>query len=306
MIPAYTLSMQNMEKIAFIGVAVGLGAQKIETELGPELVKSSEYIHELIYSEHLGYWKSMLYPDVSEKTDLSYKQRLEIISKLVLDLAQETAQAIEENNFPIVIGGDHSIAVGTWSGIVGALKAKKAFGLIWFDAHMDAHTPKTSPSMTLHGMPVAVLLGKGEMTLVNTYEPGQKIDPRHLVLMGTRSFEEGEAQLLKHLGVKIFSSQEIIERGFEIVCQEALEIVNRGTKGFGLSIDLDGFDPKYAPGTGSHAPHGLDPELILGGLATLMNHPNCKAFEVAEFNPVLDKNHKTLNLIENIIRQKIK
>lgn len=296
-----------MQKIAFIGVALGLGAQKIETELGPELVKSSEYIHELICSDHLSYWQSMIYPEVSEdKTDLNYEQRLEIIAKTAFDLAQETAQAIEEDCFPIVVGGDHSIAIGTWSGIVGVLKAKRAFGLIWFDAHMDAHTPKTTPSMAIHGMPVAILLGKGEASLVNIYEAGQKIDPRHLVLMGTRSFEEEEAQLLKHLGVKIFSSQEIMERGFKVVCQEALEIVNKGTKGFGLSIDLDGFDPNYAPGTGSHAPHGLNPDAILEGLSTLMNNPNCKGLEIAEFNPVLDENNKTLNLIEQIIRQKVK
>lgn len=292
------------QKIAFIGVALGLGAQKRQTEQGPEAVQSSQYINKLIEETELIEWQTMLLDQAVEASP-SYAQRLQSITHMVSKLAFQTAHAIEQGVFPIVIGGDHAMAVGTWSGIIMACDAQAQFGLIWFDAHMDAHTPETSPSMAIHGMPVAVLLGQGEAALVNTYATGQKIHPQHLVLIGPRDFEIQEADLLAQLGVKVFSTHEIQERGFEKIAEEALAIVTKGTKGFGISIDLDGFDPVDAPGTGSYAPNGLTPESVLPSLAELLQDPRCKGLEIAEFNPVLDKDHKTLHLIEMLIRQKI-
>lgn len=290
--------------ITFVGVPLGIGAQKFETELGPEVVQSSPYIQELL-DKGLADWQMTL-GSVTQKKNLDYTQRLEWITKVVTDLANKASQVVDKEHFPIVIGGDHSMAIGTWSGVIDAYEAPQAFGLIWFDAHMDAHTPQTTPSKAIHGMPVAVLLGQGESSLVNIQNEGQKIDPKHLVLIGQRSFETEEVQLLSKLGVKIFTTQEILDQGFEKVAKQALEIVTKGTKGFGVSLDLDGFDPEFAPGTGSHAPNGLNPEVVLPELSKWLNDPRCKAFEIAEFNPSLDENEKTLRLIETMIRQKIK
>lgn len=306
--------MDNHKKIAFIGAELGWGAQQVQTELGPEIIQSTDFINRLINSEPSIHWQATIYPEkISSNTDpiirpgdLTYEQRLELVMQTTQRVAQEVIIAMSNHCFPIVVGGDHSMAIGTWSGVTAALEAKKSFGLIWFDAHMDSHTPKTSPSMAIHGMPVAVLLGHGDPSLVNVQEIGQKIDPKHLVLMGVRSYEDGEATFLEKLGVKIFYIKDIQERGFDTLCQEALEIVRKGTQGFGLSIDLDGFDPQYAPGVGTPAPGGLNPQDVLSGLSTLMNDTHCKALEIAEFNPSLDRQHKTLRLIEDIIRQKIK
>lgn len=296
----------NTQKIAFIGAALGVGAQKIETQLGPEIIQSSDYINHLLNSNSLIKWQRTVgSKPLEDFKELSYASKLKIVEKTAQDLAQELSKAIQHGYFPIALGGDHSMAIGTWSGIISALYAEQEFGLIWFDAHMDAHTPETSPSMAIHGMPVAVLLGEGEPSLVNLYKPGPKINPKHLVLIGTRSFEEGEAHRLKRLGVKIFSPQQVIAQGIENVIEQSLAIVTKGTKGFGLSIDLDGFDPEFAPGVGSPEIDGLNLETIVG-LSKLIENPQCKGLEIAEFNPTLDRDHKTRTLIETLIRQKIK
>lgn len=302
------------QNIAFIGVALGWGAQQVQTESGPEIIQSTHFIDKLINSNPSIHWQATIYPEkisgntepIIRPADLTYDQRLELVTHTTQRLAKEVQIAFSNECFPIIVGGDHSMAIGTWSAMTVALEAKKKFGLIWFDAHMDSHTPQTSPSMAIHGMPLAALLGHGESSLVDIQEAGQKIDPKHLVLVGIRSYEDGEADFLKKLGVHIFYMKDIEERGFDTICQEALEIVNKQTKGFGLSIDLDGFDPQYAPGVGTPAPQGLNPQDVLSGLSTLINDTHCKALEIAEFNPTLDRQRKTIHLIEDIIRLKIK
>lgn len=302
------------KNIAFIGVALGWGAQEPQTELGPERIQSTDFMNRLINSNPSIHWQATIYPEKISNTpdliirpsDLSYEQRLDLVMQTTARVAKEVIIAISNQDFPIILGGDHSMAIGTWSGVTAALGARGKFGLIWFDAHMDAHTPQTSPSMAIHGMPVAVLLGHGESSLVNTQETGQKIDPKHLVLIGARSYEEGETKLLEKLGVKVFYMQDIQQHGFDVICKEALEIVTKGTQGFGLSIDLDAFDPQYVPGVGTPAPQGFNPQDVLSGLSVLMNDIRCKALEIAEFNPSLDRHHKTIHLMEDIIRQKIK
>jgi len=304
----------NNHRIAFIGAASGWGAQDARTELGPEAVQSTNYINKLINTHPSVHWQATIYPEKISNTpdrliapsDLPYEERLELVVQTAMRVAEEVTIAIRDSGFPIVIGGDHSIAVGTWAGVIRALTAEKKFGLIWFDAHMDSHTPQTTPSMAIHGMPVAALLGHGESNLVDLEIEGQKIDPRHLVIMGIRSYEPEEEALLKSLGVKLFLNTDIQAKGFSVVCQEALDIVTQGTEGFGLSIDLDGFDPQLVPGVGSPVFGGIDPENSLAGFSSLINDGRCKALEIAEFNPALDKEHKTIRVIEALIRQKIK
>jgi arginase len=159
---------------------------------------------------------------------------------------------------------------------------------------------ETTPSKAYHGMPLAALLGFGEASLVNVLEKGPLLSPQHLCLIGVRSYEEGEENLLKRLGVRIYYMQEVQRRGFEAVFKEALQLVKKGTLGYGLSIDLDGFDPLDAPGVGTPAPQGLRAKEVIPVLKYIQEDPLLKALEVVEFNPDRDKDGKTLFLMRDL------
>lgn len=290
-----------MKNVAFIGLASGWGAQVRETEKGPNALKESEVLTSLHFPWS---WKEVLHPSKTAK-EINLPSGLETlpyIEDVCLRLAHSVDQTLQEGQFPVIIGGDHSIAIGTWTGVTHQLKAKEKFGLIWIDAHMDAHTMETTPSKAYHGMPLAALLGFGETSLVNLLgEQGSVLNPDHVCLIGVRSYEAGEEALLERLGVRIYYIAEVKERGFEAVFQEALQRVKEGTKGFGLSIDLDGFDPAEAPGVGTPEAHGLSAAEVLPALSVVRQDPLFKALEIVEYNPDRDKERKTLFLLRDLL-----
>ncbi len=215
-------------------------------------------------------------------------------------LAQFSFQFVKNDSFFVSIGGDHSSAIGVWSGAASALRPKGDLGLIWFDAHMDAHTPSTSESGYIHGMPLAVLLGHGDAQLTQISDPFPKIKPEHLVLIGIRSFESGEAKLLKALNVRVYFMEEVISRGLETVMKEALEIVSRRTVGYGFSFDLDSIDPSFVSAVGTPVPGGIDANEFFSSLSLLQEFPPL-AFEMVEYNPTLDSDFGTFHFIQKLM-----
>jgi arginase len=289
-----------MKDIAFIGFASGWGAQVRETEKGPDALQAASILSDLTAT---WIWKETLYP---EKSSQEVNLPLGFLTlPYIKDICRRIASSVEEalinKQFPVVIGGDHVVAAGTWAGVAHALHARENFGLIWIDAHMDAHTMETTPSKAYHGMPLAALLGYGEPSLVNVLEQGPILSPHHVCLIGVRSFEEGEEALLKRLGVRVYFMEEVNERGFKTIFQEALDHVKNQTKGFGLSIDLDAFDPSEAPGVGTPAPYGLKAIDVLPELQKIQNDPLLKALEIVEYNPDRDENKKTLFLLKELL-----
>jgi arginase len=232
----------------------------------------------------------------------SYNTKLNAIIEFNQQLAQWVEKMLHAQHLPIVLGGDHSIAIGTWQGVCAALPPKARLGLIWVDAHMDAHTPSTSLSQAIHGMPLATLMGYGEATLVQCYSKGTTILPEHLVLIGVRSFEPAEAALLQRLGVKVYTMADIEAQGFTSICEQALAYLTQQTTHLGISIDLDSFDPKWAPGVGSPEPNGLVPAKVMPGLSKLLAQP-LTALEIVEYNPQLDKANNTAQLVQELICQ---
>lgn len=224
--------------------------------------------------------------------DNHYQQAAAIpdIVHLSTCLSTSTEHAVSNHRFFVTIGGDHSAAIGSWS---GAAKAVPSLGLIWFDAHMDAHTPQTTPSHNIHGMPLAILLGHGESALTHIATPHPKIDPHNVVLIGVRSFESGEATLLNKLGVKIFYMDDIKQLGMKTVIEQAIQIVTEHTTQFGISIDLDGFDPIDVPGVGSPAPDGIQTNDFLRYFPLIAAHPKLIGADIVEFNPEKDHDQKT-------------
>lgn len=214
-------------------------------------------------------------------------------------LSRRTRELVSLGRLPVVLGGDHSCAIGTWKGIARALAPHGPPGLVWIDAHMDAHTPETTPSGMLHGMPLACLLGYGDPRLA--LEPCTALDPRRCCLVGVRSFEAGEAALLERLGVKVFPMYEVQRRGLTEVMAEALAIARNGAGSYGISLDLDAVDPCDAPGVGSAVAGGLRAADLRHALARLGHDPAFAALEIVEYNPYRDRNGATARLIEEIV-----
>jgi arginase len=216
------------------------------------------------------------------------------------DLAKTTRDTVAENKFPIVVGGDHSCAIGTWSGIASALK-NQTLGLIWLDAHMDAHTPEDSMSGNIHGMPVATLMGEGYPELINILGAYPKLSPQNIILIGIRSYEDAEKERLERLGVKIYYTEEVNRRGFIHVFQEAWAELGKKVDKIGLSIDLDGFDPKFAPGVGTAEPDGIDYPDCITALSNIDKSMLC-GLEITEGNDHFDPSGKTMQCIVDLIQ----
>lgn len=223
---------------------------------------------------------------------------LDTVAALGVRLAREVERVLRAGKFPLVVGGDHSCAIGTWNGVRRALAARGPLGLVWIDAHMDSHTFATTPSGQIHGMPLAALLGEGDAALTG---PAPTLYPQHVCLIGVRSFEAGEAALLHRLGVRVFAMAEVRRRGLAAVFDEALAIVRHGTAGFGVSIDLDALDPAEAPGTGLPVPGGLGRVELATALTRLRDDPAFVALEIVEYDPHRDRDHRTADVVGALV-----
>lgn len=199
----------------------------------------------------------------------------------------------------LVVGGDHSCALGTWSGVLQALPASSELGLIWLDAHMDAHTFLTTPSGNIHGMPVAALLGKADALLAAMYPASRFIKAENLILIGVRSYEPEEYALLKQANVKIVFAAQIED--FERTLQTAIEQLSRTCELIGISLDMDLIDPEDAPGVETPTPDGIKADVVLAALASVKHCPKLCGLELSEFNPQNDQDGKTLQLMKAIV-----
>lgn len=277
-----------------IGYAYGEAAGDPGCKDGPDVFKQSVWFKKLVEQQPEIIWDTTFYPQpFSDK----YSDTKAICQHLAL---KTQALATKGERF-VTLGGDHSCAIGTWGGASQAFSSQGKLGLIWIDAHMDSHTQETSPSGNIHGMPLAVLLGYGNSQLTQLFKPPTQLLPEHVCLIGIRSFESGEANLLKQLGVRIFYVEEVRKRGLAAVFTEALSIVEKNTVGFGISIDLDGLDPEDAPGVGTPVAEGLSLSDLCVSLASIKDKQNFLGAEITEFNPHHDKNHKTEKAIYQLI-----
>ena len=279
--------------VRIIGAASGLGALERGCEDGPGAFRRSPAGRALARHPLIAWGRTLLAPDTAGGASVAR------IADVCRRLADAVGETLTEEAFPLVIGGDHSIAIGTWSGV--ARFAGAPVGLLWIDAHLDSHTPETTHSGAIHGMPLACLLGRGDQRLLDMGLRGAQLDPRHTVVLGPRSWEPEEAALLAHMGVRVICRDEIGERGLADCLAEAAAIMTAAPRGFGITIDLDAFDPAAAPGVGSPEPGGLRACELRGGLQRLAVIPGLRALELAEYNPNRDRNGLTAKLIRNLI-----
>src|SRR3990167_1194843 len=281
--------MSNHTKINLLAYASGIAGADLHCGEGPLVVQQS-------FHAKPASWEATIFP--STVTELRVDEKVQLMCEA---LAKKVSEIITRKNFPIVLGGDHTSAIGTWSGVYDALHVQGDLGLIWIDAHMDSHTPETTESGRLHGMPLASLLGYGYPTLTNILHFSPKIKPKNLCLIGVRSFERGEAALLKRLKVRIYDMDEIRTRGLPVVFEEAMQLVCQHTIGYGISLDLDSIDPQEMPGVDVPAPNGLHAAELFAEIIKIMKDPKLFALEIVEFDPSRDIEHKSKTWIINLL-----
>jgi arginase len=282
--------------IAIIGAPLDLGAGRRGVDMGPSALRLAGLNAKL---SALGYTVedlgnvSVAQPE-SVPTGPGNARYLPQIAKTCSKLAQMVNTAMNGGRFPLVLGGDHSVAVGTVAGVAASYRQRgEKIGLIWIDAHADMNTPESSPSGNVHGMPLACCLGLGPSELTEILDFAPKVDPHNVVLIGIRDVDAREAGEVRKSGVTVFTMRDIDERGLRFVMEQAIAIAGRGTKGIHLSLDMDSVDPDEAPGVGTPVRGGMTYREAHLAMETVSDSGRMISMEIVEVNPVLDSANRT-------------
>jgi len=291
-------------RVRILGVPMDLGASRRGTDMGPSALRVAGLAGAL---RGIGL-------DVEREQDLAVPAMetreagrapmrfKEEILKTCSRLSRVVERVLRSGECPLILGGDHSIAMGSVAGASSWCRGRgERLGLIWFDAHGDMNTPETSPSGNIHGMPLAHILGHGDPDLAGIGGFSPKVRPENVALVGIRDLDAREKELVARSGVRAFTMRDIDELGMSEVARRVLETVQDGTAGFHLSFDVDGLDPAVAPGTGTPVPGGVsyrEAHLLLEHAADSGAMLSC---EVVELNPLLDERNRTAERILSLI-----
>ena len=285
--------------ISLANVHLDLGAGRRGTDMGPSAIHVAGLVPRL---ERLGHTICQIrsFDPVSHEATEAGDPRarfLDVIVPLCEALADHVEAEVRLGRLPLVLGGDHSVAIGTIHGLARALRAQEQrVGVLWIDAHADMNTPDGSPSGNIHGMPLAVLLGHGEPSLRAIGQGRPALNVEDVAVIGARDIDPNEVALIRETGLRVYTMSEIDARGLSVCVDEAIERVSAHTSGIHLSFDLDGVDPRSAPGVGTPVPGGLgirESHLICESVArtgTLLG------LEMVELNPILDEGNRTGDL----------
>ena len=285
-----------MSKISIIGVPMDLGADRRGVDMGPSALRYAdlnEHLTELGYDVEDHGDLDVIIPETQHFGD-PHAKYLKEIADACIQLANLTLAAMDRGRTPLVLGGDHSIAVGTMSGMAESFRrTNKTLGLLWFDAHADMNTPEISPSGNVHGMPMASILGYGPRELTHIFGYSPKVRPEHVVMIGIREVDAKERLMVKKSGVRVFTMKEIDKRGIGSVMDEALSIVMKGTDGFSVTLDADFLDPMDTPGVATPVRGGADYREAHLAMEMIADTKKMSSFEITEINPILDVQNKT-------------
>lgn len=294
--------------MTFLGAATSWGAAYRGPERAPMVLWAGGLAEALARPHVTVDWHAVLEPlHAPPDRDLRLDEVYPHLYDITCAIAREVDDILSSQPLttPIIVGGDHSIAIGTWSGIVNALDAHGQFGLLWVDAHMDAHTPITAAQGKwgghFHGMPLAHLLGHGDKDLCEIGSKKAKLKAKHVAVVGVRSFEPGEEKLLREYGASIFTMDDIARDGLDNVMNAALKIVCAAPKGWGVSFDADVLDPADMPCVGTPEPNGIRADALLQCLSAVKIPSRPRAIEIVEYIPDKDKTGAGLRLIEKIL-----
>jgi len=292
------------KRVKIIGVPMDLGAGRRGVDMGPSAIRIAGLNSSISL---LGYEVTdagnvHVHPPEAI-AELNPRARyLPQIASASEELAALVEAGLDNGELPVVLGGDHSIAIGSAAGVASIYRKRKHhIGIVWLDAHADSNTPETTPSGNIHGMPLAALLGYGlkELTHVAGFAP--KVLPENTAVIGARSVDPGERELLRSLGVRVFTMSELDERGMGEVIAEAIEVASLNTIGFQVTMDMDFIDPFYAPGVGTPERGGATYREGHLAMEKLSESGRVLAVELTEVNPVYDTANQTAQLAVEMI-----
>jgi arginase len=286
----------RQSQICILGAPLDLGAGRRGVDMGPSALRLAGLNARL---EALGYQAEDLgnvavAQQESTPPGPENAKYLSQIAKTCAKLASMVESVITADKFPLVLGGDHSVAVGTLAGVAHAFRQRgEKVGLIWIDAHADMNTPDSSPSGNVHGMPLACCVGRGPKELTEIFDYSPKVDGRNVALVGIRDVDLRERAVVRESGVTAFTMRDIDERGLRTVMEQAIAIANDGTAGFHLSLDMDSVDPDEAPGVGTPVRGGMTYREAHLAMETICDCSRMLSMEIVEVNPVLDEANRT-------------
>ncbi|HEY3120940.1 MAG TPA: arginase [Vicinamibacteria bacterium] len=292
--------MANKAKsVTLVGVPLDLGAGRRGVDMGPSAFRLAD-IHQKV--RDLGYKVEdegdidVSIPETHDPGDPRMRF-LDEIRETCEKLRTTVVRVLSRGSLPVVLGGDHSIAMGTIAGLARFHRRKRQkVGLVWFDAHADMNTPETSPSGNIHGMPLAAVLGLGEPSLVGLGGPPPMVDGSRAAVVGLRDVDTSERENVKTTGIGAFTMRDIDEHGMRFVMEEAIKRATTGTAGIHVSFDLDGMDPDYAPGVGTPSPGGISYREAHLAMEMLADSGKLISAELVEVNPILDQRNRTARL----------
>lgn len=301
------------KKISVIEMPLDFGASRHGSDMGPSAIRLAGLGNKL---EDLGYdivkYDCPIQINPKEYEDFGNPKAkfLEPIKKSCITLAEEVEQAVDSDVFPLVLGGDHSIALGSIAGISAyAKKNNKRLGILYVDAHGDFNTDETSPTGNIHGECLAASCGYGLPDLTNLYFEGIKVNPKNICYVGTRDLDNGERELMKKAGVTVFSMSDIERHGFAAIMKKVIVFFKSHADIVHVSFDMDVLDPMFAPGTGIPLPAGLTNREALLLMEEMADTNLVKSAEIVEVNPVLDVRNQTailaVSLIARLLGEKI-
>jgi arginase len=291
-------------RVTLIGVPLDLGAGRRGVDMGPSALRVADVDAKIAA---LGYevadWGDL--PVKIRETQGPGDPRLKYLKEIVEVcglLRDRVGEALAGESIPVVLGGDHSVAMGTIAGLARHFnRRREKLGLIWFDAHADANTPETSPSGNIHGMPLAAVLGHGAESLVNLAGFLPMVEASRAALVGIRDVDPAERATVKSSGIGAFTMRDVDERGMRSVMEEAIKRATTGTAGVHVSFDLDGIDPDFAPGVGTPSPGGLSYREAHLAMEMLADTGKVVSAELVEVNPILDQRNGTAALAVELL-----
>lgn len=299
------------KKVGILGVPLGFGASQIGSELGVEAMRLSptrggtltDHIRDLGYDVADYGNVEVTKPSAPADPGDNPKYIKEMIDSCA-NIARDVKRVMADGALPIILGGDHSIAIGSVSGVSSHVRDEgNELGLIWFDAHADINTPETSLTGNIHGMPLAAILGRGDDRLVNLEGFAPKIKVEHCAHVGARDLDAGERRAVHELGLRdnFFTMSDIDKRGMLECVEDAIRIASQASGGFAVTFDVDMIDPRFAPGSGTLVRGGATYREAHLALEVIAEHGGMRSFEIVEVNPMLDQSNITVELACELI-----
>ena len=299
------------KKIGILGIPLGFGAGQKGSELGATAIRAAKIRGGSLVSliAELGYELKdygdveIVKPDYVARDEDNPKYLKEIIASY-RNMSKSLKEILGNGDFPLILGGDHSIAAGTFSAIASFYhEQEKEIGLIWLDAHADINTADSSPSGNVHGMPLAAILGHGEHSLVNLEGYAPKISPKFCTHVGARDLDLGERRRIRELGMRenFFTMSDIDRRGMQSCIEDAVAIAKQAPGGYAVTFDVDIIDPRFAPGSGTLVRGGITYREAHLALEIIHEIGGMRSFEIVEVNPMLDQSNITVELAGELI-----